>query len=115
MKEDMDCGILEHICRKCLKRFGRAKDLAYHEKQCGQCLCDHCSKQFSCGEALKRHQRSHDPSQNKCDFCEKIFASKQSLQRHASKQTKVKKYVCENCHGRFTLKANLRRHEKKCQ
>ena len=70
MREDIDCGLVEHKCGRCSKTFKRAKDVAYHERQCGDSQCKHCGKIFSCGEALKRHAQSHDPAQNKCDVCE---------------------------------------------
>jgi uncharacterized Zn-finger protein len=114
MREDIDCGLVEHKCGRCSKTFKRAKDVAYHERQCGDSQCKHCGKIFSCGETLKQHAQSHDPAQNKCDVCDKTFGSKQSLERHESKHTKIKQFACDKCNTRFTLQSNMHRHEKNC-
>ena len=116
MTEDMDCGIVGNICKKCEKSFARAKDAVYHEKHCGECACSTCGKVFLNKLSLRRHSKIHE-ERNKCESCNKAFSSRNSLERHLKthhSNTQEKNFTCHVCAVNFTTMSNLKRHSKHC-
>lgn len=113
LKEDMDCSIVKHECKRCKRVFKKGKELRFHEKNCMAVTCpvQSCGRKFESKLLLKRHQVIHS-NDNECSICKKTFCSKQSLGRHKASHDSAKAFKCIICDAEFSVKGNLRRHVK---
>eukprot|EP00112_Aurelia_sp_Birch-Aquarium-sp1_P019383 Seg4787.1 transcript_id=Seg4787.1/GoldUCD/mRNA.D3Y31 product="Zinc finger protein 18" protein_id=Seg4787.1/GoldUCD/D3Y31 len=75
MREEIDCGTCVYKCKQCTITFARAKDAVYHEKNCGNCICQTCKSTFPNQLALRKHLYIHKEIY-KCEICQKSFQTR---------------------------------------
>ena len=68
---------------------------------------------FSSQLAMRKYTNLHE-ERHKCQTCNKAFGTNYILKRHMKVHSKEKEFPCSSSNSTFTLKANLRRHEKNC-
>ena len=73
------------------------------------------------GQIVTDRETSKKPLENvntqkflKCPYCEKYFLFESKLKTHITTHTKIRAYQCtiNGCTKKFTLKQNLKRHQK---
>ena len=56
---------------------------------------------------------SKSGKQHRCPICPRVFDRPYSLQRHVALHKCDKKFNCDECHAKYSLKFNLNRHKRK--
>lgn len=105
-------------CEVCAKEFQCRRTMANHMKETHSELkfpCDQCPVKYPSLNALRRHQMTHIPMENRvfaCKLCDSRFNFRSQLNQHmALKHNNCKEpHVCEVCGKHFTTKANLKNH-----
>ena len=109
-RESIDCGqvVLECSVQQKIQRAEACQ--TSHKKKCRKENCDICQKEFSNGDLLKRHKKSHVKGLS-CQICGKEFGLQQALKRHQLSHEKAT-LPCNMCNKLFKTNSNLNRHKK---
>lgn len=57
-------------------------------------------------------QENNGKIRHKCPICPRVFDRQYSLQRHVALHKGDKKFKCDQCHARYSLRFNLNRHKR---
>lgn len=79
-----------------------------------QFRCKICGENCKTKRALLAHIQAHYGGGYKCDFpgCDSVFKENAKLTRHKLVHSGVKAFKCGYCHLAFSLRHNLKMHEK---
>mgnify|MGYP002803997534 CR=1 FL=1 len=104
-----------HVCHKCNKVFGTAKELRRHlprhkvSKKVYE--CEICYRTFTQSNHLKQHMPVHSGEKPfKCPQCDMTFTRSSSLTRHQIIHSGNKPYQCKICSKGFNRNGNLKDH-----
>ncbi|XP_028402348.1 zinc finger protein 681-like isoform X2 [Dendronephthya gigantea] len=104
-----------HVCHKCNKVFGTAKELRRHlprhkiSKKVYE--CEICYRTFTQSNHLKQHMPVHSGEKPfKCPQCDMTFTRSSSLTRHQIIHSGSKPYQCKICSKGFNRNGNLKDH-----
>ena len=109
----------KYCCNVCGRAFFENKELNRHlltheNIRENTIKCDLCDYGTDIPENLRRHKKSHFPSNKsfECNQCKKVFGNKQHLQRHSKLHNieSSKIFKCELCERSFQENYNLRKH-----
>ena len=98
--------------------------------------CFECSRGFTSSDELQKHLNEHEniappngllnnkrvkvilpqkdaKARHKCPICPRVFERQYSVQRHIALHKGDKKYKCDECNARYSLRFNLNRHKRR--
>ncbi|XP_046571557.1 zinc finger protein 879-like [Haliotis rubra] len=105
-----------YLCSICGKTFKSNSALQTHsvihmEARKVSAECNVCQKMVKIN-AMYIHMKSHEEKKFLCNFCGKRFSLKHQLSNHEKSHLGLKAHACELCDRRFTLPHQLRAHRK---
>lgn len=103
-------------CWVCKEMFYNAENLSVHmkleHKGVSPYRCEHCSREFSQYNNLRRHMRVHRDKVFKCNLCDREFNEEFYLKMHMGTHTGKRVYSCGVCGAAFPSSHNLKMHVK---
>ncbi|XP_071113824.1 zinc finger protein 320-like [Haliotis cracherodii] len=105
-----------YLCTVCGKTFKKAISLQRHsaihmEAEKVSTECKVCQKMVK-ANAMYIHMKSHGEKKFLCNICGKKFSLKHHLSAHEKSHQGVRAHACELCDKRFILPHQLRAHRK---
>ncbi|XP_067675261.1 zinc finger protein 431-like [Haliotis asinina] len=105
-----------YLCTVCGKTFKTNVALEVHslihvEAKKVSAECKICQKMVKLN-AMYTHMKSHEEKKFLCNFCGKRFSLKHQLTNHEKSHLGLKAHACDLCDKRFTLPHQLRAHRK---
>ena len=101
-------------CDQCDKSFSDKHKLKRHinMKHTGTLVfpCDYCEKKLIGKNSLKKHLFSHVDPTIQCHICPHKSRSNYALKRHIEVVHGEKKFYCNHCEAKFTVKGVFMRH-----
>ncbi|KAH3875534.1 uncharacterized protein LOC127869422 [Dreissena polymorpha] len=103
-------------CWVCYTKFGSSEKLVSHmklfHKGVNPYRCQHCSREFSQYNNLRRHLRVHREKLYRCEVCDREFNEEFYLNMHMSTHTGKRVYSCGVCSAGFSSSHELKIHVK---
>lgn len=134
MHLNLHLGIKSNVCYVCGRQFSHPSNLIRHHRLHSGIkpyVCSTCGRRFTQATALQKHQISHQSKAGVCPLCPATFRSLSGLIKHSKIEHKkiltmseaariirgkktggTRSYYCFVCGEQFTIKSDLKLHEK---